>query len=74
MIAESGDAISIEDFYAAAYSETPAHSDDIHESMITNPEIEVITPNGGKRREASAIKVNDTLKLTSQRVFSFGSG
>lgn len=71
-IAESGDMMSVEEFYAAAYSETPAHSDDIHKSIIENPEIEVITPNGGKRREASAIDVGDTLKLKSQRSILFG--
>lgn len=62
----------MEEFYAAAYSETPAHSEAIHKSIIHNPEIEVITPNGGKRREASAVDVGDTLKLKSQRCVLFG--
>ncbi|MCR6700932.1 MAG: three-Cys-motif partner protein TcmP [Dokdonella sp.] len=71
-IAESGDMMGVEEFYAAAYSETPAHSDDIHKSIIDNPDIEVITPNGGRRREAKTIDVGDTLKLKSQRSIIFG--
>jgi len=71
-IAECGDSLSVEDFYAAAYSETPAHSDDIHQSIIESTDIEVITPNGGRRREAHSIDVGDTLRLKSQKSFLFG--
>ena len=38
------------DFYECAYSETPAHTDDIHDMIIENPELEVITEAGGSRR------------------------
>ena len=38
-ISESGDTLSMSDFYSAAYSETPAHSDDIHKMIIDNPDI-----------------------------------
>ncbi len=48
-VAEFGDTLVMEDFYAAAYSETPAHSDDIHEMIIANPDLEIITDSGGKR-------------------------
>ncbi len=70
-VAESGDALSMIDFYEAAYSETPAHSDDIHEMIIENPDMEVITESGGKRRQPNSIKVGDTLKLKSQKSMFF---
>lgn len=73
LIAESGDTLSIEDFYAAAYSETPAHSDDIHECIIESREIDVFTGAGGKRRQANSIRVGDTLKLKVQKSFFFSS-
>lgn len=71
-IAEAGDTLSVEEFYVAAYSETPAHSDDIHKSIIESPDIEVLTPNGGKRRTADSIDVGDALKLKHQKSFIFG--
>jgi hypothetical protein len=71
-IAEAGDTLSVEEFYVAAYSETPAHSDDIHKSIIENPDIEVLTPLGGKRRAADSIDVGDVLKLKHQKSFIFG--
>ena len=67
LIAESGDAMSMGDFYATAYRATPAHTDDIHEVMIANPDIEVITEAGGARRQPGTIRPSDTLKLKSQR-------
>ncbi len=70
-IAESGDALLVQDFYATAYSKTPAHSDDIHEMIIENPDMEVITEAGGKRRQANTIKPSDTLKLNSQKSMFF---
>jgi three-Cys-motif partner protein len=69
LIAESGDAIAVEDFYAAAYNITPAHSDDVHAMIIENPDTEVITPAGGERRKAETIAVGDTIKLKRQRSF-----
>ena len=66
-----GDTLVMEDFYAAAYSETPAHSDDIHEMIIENPDMEVITEAGGQRRKPNTIKATDILKLTSQRSMFF---
>lgn len=67
LIAESGDVLGMEDFYRAAYSETPAHSDDIHEMIIKNPDIEVITESGGERRRPNTIKATDVLRLKSQK-------
>lgn len=71
LIAESGDALPMHSFYEAAYSETPAHSDDIHEMMIVNPDIEVITESGGERRKPNTIKPEDTIKLKSQKSMFF---
>lgn len=70
-VAESGDAITMHDFYAAAYSETPAHSEDIHEIIMENADIEVITESGGTRRKANTIKPADTLKMKDQKSFIF---
>ena len=70
-MAESGDTLTMQDFYASAYSQTPAHSDDIHEMIIANPDMEVITDGGGKRRQAHTIKAGDTLKLVSQKSMFF---
>jgi three-Cys-motif partner protein len=69
LVSESGDAISVGDFYAAAYSATPAHSDDVHAAIIDAPDLEVLTPNGGVRRSANAIEAGDTLRLKAQRSF-----
>lgn len=69
VISESGDAVTISDFYASIYNETPAHTDDVHTAIILSPEIEVITPTGGTRRKANTISINDTLKFKSQRTF-----
>lgn len=71
LVAKSGDTLAMQDFYAAAYSQTPAHSDDIHEMIIENPDMEVITDAGGKRRRANTIKASDTLKLKSQKSMFF---
>ena len=69
MVEESGDAIPVIDFYESAYNTTPAHADDIHISIIENPDLEVITPAGGERRKANTIKVDDVIKLKRQRSF-----
>lgn len=71
LIAEKGNAMTVQQFYETAYSETPAHSDDIHQSIIENPDIQVITPNGGQRREARAIKAADTIRLNAQKRLIF---
>lgn len=65
----SGSALLIRDFYAGIYNATPAHADDIHTAMIENPDIEVITANGGERRKANTIIVGDVIKIKKQRSF-----
>ncbi|WP_428244001.1 three-Cys-motif partner protein TcmP [Gynuella sp.] len=70
-ISESGDMLLMQDFYSAIYSETPAHSDDIHDMIIENSDLEVITDSGGTRRSANAIKSTDFIKLKPQRQMFF---
>ena len=69
LVTESGDAMSVTDFYESIYNATPAHADDVHASIIENPDLEVITPGGGQRRKASKISVSDVIKLKRQRSF-----
>jgi hypothetical protein len=67
LISQSGDAISVQDFYAAVYNITPAHSDDVDAAIFESPDTEVITPAGRERRRAGTISVGDTLRLKRQR-------
>jgi len=69
LITESGDAMSVMDFYESIYNVTPAHTDDVHAAIIENPDLEVITPIGGERRKANTIGVNDVIKVKTQRSF-----
>lgn len=71
LVSHSGDTIPMLQFYETAYSETPAHSEDIHQAIIDNPDLEVVTKNGGVRRKAGSIKSDDTLRLTNQKSFFF---
>ncbi|AYG68166.1 three-Cys-motif partner protein TcmP [Rhizobium sp. CCGE531] len=69
LVMESGDAMSVMDFYGSIYNITPAHADDVHAAIIDNPDLEVITPAGGERRKANTIAINDVIKLKTQRSF-----
>lgn len=69
LISDSGDVIGVGDFYESIYNVTPAHTDDIHAAIIGNPDIAVLTPDGGERRKANTITVNDVLKLKDQKSF-----
>ncbi|UZT77102.1 three-Cys-motif partner protein TcmP [Ectopseudomonas chengduensis] len=69
LISEFGDALNMAEFYGRIYNHTPAHSDDIHVTMIENPDLEIITPSGGTRRKANQIDIKDTIKLKSQTSF-----
>ena len=69
LLSDSGDAMPVMDFYASIYNMTPAHSDDVDLSIVENPDLEVITPSGGKRRKSNTIKVNDVIKVKTQRSF-----
>lgn len=69
LIAESGDAMPVIDFYESIYNITPAHADDVHAAIIENPDLEVITPGGGVRRKANTIGVDDVIKIKKQISF-----
>lgn len=69
LVTESGDAVTVMDFYESIYNITPAHADDVHAAIIENPDLEVITPAGGERRKANTIGVNDVIKIKTQRSF-----
>jgi three-Cys-motif partner protein len=69
LVSEFGDTIGINNFYEHIYNATPAHADDIHQAMIDNPDIEVITPQGGERRKANTITTEDIIKLKRQTSF-----
>jgi three-Cys-motif partner protein len=69
LVTESGDALSVIDFYESIYNITPAHADDVHAAIIENPDLEVVTRGGGERRKANTISVNDVIKIRTQRSF-----
>lgn len=73
-VEQFGDALRVNDFYAAIYNATPAHSDDVRFAMIDNPDLEVITPTGRERQNAHTIKLDDVLRLKRQPSFHFVSG
>jgi len=69
LVAGVGNAMPVGDFYAAAYSATPAHKDDIHSAMLDSEDLVVVTPGGGVRRRSNQIVPGDTLKFKTQRSF-----
>jgi hypothetical protein len=69
LILDQGDTMPIMEFYANVYSETPAHSDDIHDMMLENPDVEILTPAGNPRRSANTITSEDTLRIKMQKSF-----
>lgn len=66
LISECGDLMAVTEFYRAIYNQTPAHSDDIHEAIIRNPDLEVITSSGGERRKPHTIGRDDIIRLKRQ--------
>ena len=69
LVSEFGDVVGLGQFYSSIYNMTSAHMDDVHTAMIENPDLEVITENGGERRKGSTIDSSDTLRLKRQRSF-----
>jgi three-Cys-motif partner protein len=69
LITNCGDAIGVGEFYASIYNATPAHMLDINSAIIENPDVDVITEDGGERRKPSTIKTGDTLRMRHQRSF-----
>lgn len=69
VVARFENRLPMREFYELSYNETPAHSDDINFAIIKNPDIEVVTVNGGLRRSTNTIRDTDILKLRDQRSF-----
>jgi len=63
------DTIRISKFYHSIYNQTPAHSDDIHSAIFDNPDLEVLTPSGNRRRYPRTVSLEDTLRLKRQISF-----
>ncbi|MCA3559952.1 MAG: three-Cys-motif partner protein TcmP [Aestuariivirga sp.] len=68
-VAEHGDVLRVEDFFLGVYNATPAHSKDINRAIFENPDLEVLTSNGGERRKAHTISGDDVLRLKRQMSF-----
>jgi three-Cys-motif partner protein len=69
LVTEFGDAIGVAELYASIYNITPAHADEIHSAMIENPDLEVVTQQGGQRRKPNTISITDTLRMKRQISF-----
>lgn len=69
VISDSGNAITVADFYEGIYNATAAHTDDIHSAIIENPDLQVVTEAGGERRKSNTIIVSDVIRLKVQRSF-----
>ncbi|MDE2133330.1 MAG: three-Cys-motif partner protein TcmP [Alphaproteobacteria bacterium] len=69
LVTEFGDTLGVGEFYETIYKMTPAHMDDVHSAIIDNPDMEVITENGGERRKATTISPTDILRMKQQRSF-----
>lgn len=69
VIAANGNRMSVERFYNAIYNHTPAHNDDIHQAMLDNPDLEVLTQARRQRRVAKAIEPGDVISLKRQQSF-----
>lgn len=69
LVMGAGDIMPMMEFYEGIYNYTPAHANDIHTAIIENPDLEVVTSQGGERRKANTIGVNDIIKVRNQRSF-----
>jgi three-Cys-motif partner protein len=69
MVKSYGDAVGIGEFYAGIYNATPAHMLDINTAIIENPDLQVVTEDGGERQKAETIRITDTLRFKPQRSF-----
>jgi three-Cys-motif partner protein len=69
LVTEFGDAVGVGQFYASIYNMTPAHTEEIHSALIENPDMEVVTEQGGERRKPNTIAATDTIRM--KRQFSF---
>ncbi len=68
-LCDTGRPILVQDFFEKIYNHTPAHSDDINKAILGSNELDVITLNGGKRR--NQITAKDFIEFKKQRSFFF---
>ena len=69
LVTNFGDAVRVGEFYSNIYNTTPAHTDDVHAVMIENPDLEIVTEQGGERRRPNTIKPTDAIRMKQQRSF-----
>ena len=69
LLSRSKDILTMKEFYESIYNMTPAHSNDVHAALVSNPDIQVTTSRGGERRSASAIRAEDFVARRKQRSF-----
>lgn len=69
LVSGFGDAVSVAELYGSIYNMTPAHTQEIHSAMIENPDLEVVTEQGGERRKHNTITPADTLRMKRQMSF-----
>ena len=67
LITETGDALSVRDFYETIYNATAAHSDDIASALLACDDLEVQMEGGGVRGPESAIDLSDAIRLKRRR-------
>ncbi|WP_420132691.1 three-Cys-motif partner protein TcmP [Rhodopseudomonas sp.] len=69
LVTSFGDAVPVGEFYSSIYNSTPAHTDDVHAVIIENPDLEIVTEQGGERKRPNTIKPGDILRMKRQRSF-----
>lgn len=60
-------------FLTKIYKDSVSHKQDILGSMLSNPDIEIVTEAGGRRRSEAGITFKDTIVLKPQKSFSFSN-
>jgi len=69
LLCKNNEAMEISQFLQSAYRNSLNHSEDIKAALIENPEIEIITTQGGERRKQ--LKKDDIIRLKPQKSFFF---
>lgn len=69
MANEYGDAIQVGDHYRGIYNMAPAPIDENHATVMTNPDLKILTDAGGARRTPNTNATTDVLHLKPQQSF-----
>lgn len=70
-VSEFGDSVVVSEFMKSIWNETPSHSHDISSAIIDNPDLKIITENGGERRSIKGIRPTDIIRINAQKSFFF---